>query len=495
MKKILCFSVAASLLICLITGCGFLTDYVDGNVTATSAVTTTVSAETFSEYTETEFDISVIPVTEETTESPETTTSETTVPETTTPPATVTEATTTAPPSTVTEITAVPETTTVATTTTAATTTAATTTAVTTTLPKVTIAVPQTEERYQASPISQSYVYRNLSDEEKRLYDILADAIKNYETEVDLEDEEHNPDTVVKVMKTLYYFEPYYDYFNADKSGIFVYSDGSRKGTASHVSFTYNDTKSTTDANISAADKKANEIVAATEAMSDYQSVKYFHDTLIKNCVYDVSAKYGDTPYGALVGGRALCEGYAKAFSLLCNKRGIENTIVVGDAGGQPHAWNMVVVDGEWYCMDVTWDDTDTNELANGAVSYAYFLVTTEFMNSRVLYSDNIALPTATATKQNFYVKNGYYADDPNQVRDILFNSAVSSYMDGRDYVYFRAGNAQTYKAALDFIGTQEIFTVLRSAASAAGSDKNVTGISFLHHEEKQTITIILKTN
>jgi hypothetical protein len=46
---------------------------------------------------------------------------------------------------------------------------------------------------------------------------------------------------------------------------------------------------------------------------------------------------------------------------------GIESTTISGTAGGQPHIWNEVQLDGEWYQVDVTWDDpvvTSDNDTA-----------------------------------------------------------------------------------------------------------------------------------
>lgn len=58
-----------------------------------------------------------------------------------------------------------------------------------------------------------------------------------------------------------------------------------------------------------------------------------------------------------------VCEGYAKAFMILCKKLGLPCVLVDGFARtelSQPfsgHMWNNVCIDGSWYAVDVTWDD------------------------------------------------------------------------------------------------------------------------------------------
>lgn len=124
-------------------------------------------------------------------------------------------------------------------------------------------------------------------------------------------------------------------------------------------------------------------------SMSEYEKVKAIHDYLVIHVNYDYenlsAGTLPDSAFtadGALLMHSAVCEGYAKAFSLLCDLSGVENTLVYGTAddgtGVQSHAWNQVRIDGAWYNMDVTWDDP----LMNGRVVtdgsnmiYDYFLV------------------------------------------------------------------------------------------------------------------------
>ena len=65
-----------------------------------------------------------------------------------------------------------------------------------------------------------------------------------------------------------------------------------------------------------------------------------------------------------------MCEGYAEAFKLLCDKEGIPCITVMGTGNGGAHKWNMVQMeDNEWYTLDVTWDDQ------SNYIYYSYFLI------------------------------------------------------------------------------------------------------------------------
>lgn len=67
--------------------------------------------------------------------------------------------------------------------------------------------------------------------------------------------------------------------------------------------------------------------------------------------------------YGILVEGTAVCNGYAQAFLLMADAAGLESVVVTGEANGGvytgSHAWNRVLIDGEWKIVDATWNDHD----------------------------------------------------------------------------------------------------------------------------------------
>ena len=106
------------------------------------------------------------------------------------------------------------------------------------------------------------------------------------------------------------------------------------------------------------------EIVLRIGQKSDYEKIKLVHDYLVESIEYDktVSGEHIYNIYGALISKKCVCEGYAKAFQYLMNEVGIDNTIVIGTGTNsnnetENHAWNYVKLDGNWYAIDVTWDD------------------------------------------------------------------------------------------------------------------------------------------
>lgn len=66
--------------------------------------------------------------------------------------------------------------------------------------------------------------------------------------------------------------------------------------------------------------------------------------------------------YGALIDGKTVCTGYARAFHALCDQLGLPCYTILGEYNGAKHAWNAVIIDGETRYVDCTLADTGTPE-------------------------------------------------------------------------------------------------------------------------------------
>ena len=138
-----------------------------------------------------------------------------------------------------------------------------------------------------------------------------------------------------------------------------------------------------------------------TDGMSNYEIAKALHDYLALNNEYDMRYYSGNVPaisytaYGALVNRTSVCAGYALAYERLMDQVGIPCEYVTGMTTNGYHAWNIVQIDGEWYHVDVTWDDPTPDR--EGYVRYKYFL-----KSDKAMSRDHIsweASHTCTSTK------------------------------------------------------------------------------------------------
>lgn len=171
-------------------------------------------------------------------------------------------------------------------------------------------------------------------------------------------------------------------------------------------------------------ENKIDNILNDLPSGSDFEKEEYINNYIIENCKYDDAAAQIENiegnendAYGALVDGSAVCEGYARAFQLLCNKADIDCVMVSGTVDNTNHAWNCVKIGGEWYQIDVTWNDTDGDK---DYLQNDYFNLTDSLMlEDHTLspkYSDvdaqsfqnveswcNFYVPKCTAEKYNYF--------------------------------------------------------------------------------------------
>lgn len=141
-----------------------------------------------------------------------------------------------------------------------------------------------------------------------------------------------------------------------------------------------------------------------TGGMTPYQKELAIHDYITAHAHYDQEASSNapdaapdpdnDNPYGLLVNGAGICYGYVSTFQLFMDMLEIECVSVSGRGTNLEHGWNMVRLDNEWYCVDVTWDDpTGTSPL------HRYFNVTSQFMRQTNHEWAPGTLPEATAVR------------------------------------------------------------------------------------------------
>ena len=137
-----------------------------------------------------------------------------------------------------------------------------------------------------------------------------------------------------------------------------------------------------------------------TDGMSDYEKERAVYRWVTGNVTYDYdhydklegASLDSSTPYNPLTVGKGICMGYATTFQLLAELAGLEVIVVPGRAfyDREDHAWNMIFLNGQWYCLDVTWDSSNIKY-------WRYFNVTSRWMSDTNHQWDRTAYPEATA--------------------------------------------------------------------------------------------------
>ena len=132
-----------------------------------------------------------------------------------------------------------------------------------------------------------------------------------------------------------------------------------RSGRCAEITLKFNETADALEQARLAFQGAAGNIVAQARGLgSQAEMERYVHDALMGLVEYDVAAPMNQSAYSALVGGRSVCAGYARAFQYIMQELGVPCYYCTGYAG-EEHAGNIVKIDGVYQNVDVTWDDTE----------------------------------------------------------------------------------------------------------------------------------------
>lgn len=155
----------------------------------------------------------------------------------------------------------------------------------------------------------------------------------------------------------------------ADHPQLFYVSRGSQisQGWLSNTLHpTYLYSKSTASRLQKQIDDKVNalygSIFKASTDLARKESAIYTR--LAQHTKYTRPSNENESPHYSIVGSLldelSVCEGYSKAFKYLCDAIGLPCLVVSGigidHRGEEPHAWNIVKLNGKCYHADVTWD-------------------------------------------------------------------------------------------------------------------------------------------
>lgn len=165
-----------------------------------------------------------------------------------------------------------------------------------------------------------------------------------------------------------------------------VYSGATYK--VNEMSITFSNRFSVTEGTISgfnsgvknAVEKITNNLSTGATMFDKYMAI---HDWICQKAYYSENGRTNPSEYpethtaypifGVSQDGGVVCEGYAKAYKILCDQMQLKCMLVTGTASSngsyEAHMWNKVEMsDGNWYVVDATWDDQNTG------LRYDYFL-------------------------------------------------------------------------------------------------------------------------
>ncbi len=345
------------------------------------------------------------------------------------------------------------------------------------------------------------FFYSRLSETCKKAYDVLLKAIQNHEATATVEN--CTFDDVDKASDSIRYDHPelfWYNTFSFGGNSVNLFYGASAEEAA-------------------ALQKRMDEVIpkyleGIDDSMSAYDVALRVHVKVISTVDYDTIAlnkqkkeggpkidkiDYLRTICGVFLNGKAVCEGYARAMQLLLQKCGIECAEIAGhvlkESGelGVAHAWNILKIDGDYYYLDTTWDDSSNTvqTVKLNDTGFDYFCITTdELLRTRKLDLCPTEIPVCDATRANYYYHNDFVLKsyDLNKIKQI---AQVAAKAQSKSFT-FKCTSKALYNKALSQLcadGT-DCYDVLKAAAKV---NKQIQSGHYKYDYDKNIWTITVK--
>ncbi len=267
------------------------------------------------------------------------------------------------------------------------------------------------------------------------------------------------------------------EFFYLDENIKYYYERRGGEEYATVVTLAYTMTGTELEAAQLEYESEIQYIVSQVDAdLSDAEKVLWVHDYIAASFEYDTDEENYDV-YSLFRQRKGVCQAYVLAYIAVLRELGIRSIMVASDE--MNHAWNLVEIDGEWYNVDLVYDDPLPDRV--GRVSHDNFLLSdSDFEKTPIPHYGWVSKYSCTDNRyRNSFWKNvnsritfvngkWYYIDDADclllaaQVEynpklegafdfeaEIIYNFKDKWYIDSRELSYWMG----IYSGISDILG------------------------------------------
>ncbi len=262
---------------------------------------------------------------------------------------------------------------------------------------------------------------------------------------------------VYSLMLTVVYECPELFQLDYDDLGMFRYSSNPEEIAGCTLSYQMD--KDTYLSRLEQCREIVKKLGDETAGMSDYDKECYIYNYLAENMIYDDSAEFCGSIYGALVLGKAKCVGISEAFKYACDEAGLPciSLFCYGDEEncGDGHAWNTVCIDGNWYDVDLTADVETAKRETDGLRLYPAMNVPRTWITDvhhpvATYYTDYYSIPESTSFDRDYHVVNGEFVSAGGDYAAQYRAGLTRAWKEGSGAVYLQFENTDDYDKFLD---------------------------------------------
>lgn len=238
---------------------------------------------------------------------------------------------------------------------------------------------------------------------------------------------------------------------------------------------------------------------SAKRQPTDFDKELTVHDLLVNQCSYndDNTDDYRNSIYGALCGSSAGCEGYAKTAKYLLDQLDIPCYVITGKSTPpgsqtQSHMWNVVQIGGEYYHLDLTWDDP-VLEKGGNVISHTYFNV--DDASIRKTHSEYKNMNPCLEMTDNYFVhEHLLFMDYGAPERERTVSVAVDALQRGSDGFQLKFVSEAAYlKAQTALVDEGGIYSLLSEINEELTSKIATDRVYYFCTDSERTFEIVVE--
>ncbi|MBE6614651.1 MAG: hypothetical protein E7631_05020 [Ruminococcaceae bacterium] len=201
----------------------------------------------------------------------------------------------------------------------------------------------------------------------QQIYEAIYQALEAQQTYLDVSRFRIQDYDIMKIFTDVMQNSP--EFFYADQKLSYRYN---QNGIVTSLSFTYHMSRTKRAECVAFYEQEISYIVNEVEQMqmTEPETALYVHDYLISSYAYDETETIFDV-YSFLKERKGVCQAYALCYMAVMRELDIPCFMVVSEE--MNHSWNLVQIDGEWYHVDLVYDDPRPDR--PGQVLHTHFLL------------------------------------------------------------------------------------------------------------------------
>jgi len=290
----------------------------------------------------------------------------------------------------------------------------------------VLLAVTVNASTYTVSP------FQNTIDNYDEIFLTMYEAIATGHDSVDLSVYKIKEQDLIRIYTDLIASSP--EFFYLDNKITYYYNKSDTNKTITSVKFVYTMSESEREkASLEYEAELAYIVSLVDRSMSEVEKALWVHDYFVAMFSYDDKEAHFDA-YSLFKERKGVCQAYSLGYIAVMRELGIDAVMI--SSPDMNHAWNLVNINGNWYHVDLSYDDPMPDQL--GKVLHNNFLLNdTEIANTKSPHYGWESSISSTSTDFSDMIWKGVisrmvYLDEQWYYVDVSTKSLVVSDFSGR---------------------------------------------------------------